>query len=75
MKKTFRLRPWILQISIWLSVLIILCTINTILEKDMEQHIQIISQKCASQGYGITHYYTNQGDKFYKCDVGGQNEK
>lgn len=68
-------KQWIFSIVIGLVVLFAFIAINNILKSDIERHIEKVSQKCASQGYGITHYYTKQGDKFYKCNVGGQNEK
>ena len=51
-----------LAIIICIAVLIIILLSN-IIEK--------VSKECASQGYGIKAYYTNQGDKFYKCDKDG----
>ncbi len=59
-----------LAIIICITILIIILLSN-ILEKDMEEHIEKVSKECASQGYGIKAYYTNQGDKFYKCDKDG----
>ncbi len=59
-----------LAIIICIAVLIIILLSN-ILENDMETHIEKVSKECASQGYGIKAYYTNQGDKFYKCDKDG----
>lgn len=59
-----------LAIIICITILIIILLSN-ILEKDMEEHIEKVSKECASQGYGIKAYYTNQCDKFYKCDKDG----
>ena len=73
MKKTrLRLRPWVLPTVVGLVVLFIFITLNNILENDMEKHIEKVSQECASQGYGIKAYYTKEGDKFYKCNIGGE---
>ena len=51
--------------------LIVVIILSNILAKDMEENIEKVSKECASQGYGIKAYYTNQGDKFYKCDKDG----
>lgn len=59
-----------IAIIICIAILIIILLSN-ILEHDMEEHIERVSKECASQGYGIKAYYTNQGDKFYKCDKDG----
>ena len=56
----------IISLYIPLMILIIL---SNILENDMEEHIEKVSKKCASQGYGIKASYTKDGDKFYKCDT------
>lgn len=73
MKKTrLRLGPWVLPTVVGLVVLFIFITLSNILENDMEKHIEKVSQECASQGYGIKAYYTKEGDKFYKCNIGGK---
>lgn len=51
-------------------ILLVIILMN-IMSNDMESHIEKVSKECASQGYGIKAYYTNQGDKFYKCDKDG----
>ena len=48
-------------------ILLVIILMN-IMSNDMESHIEKVSKECASQGYGIKAYYTNQGDKFYKCN-------
>lgn len=59
----------IVIIAVALFIMIIL---SNILSCDMNKHIEKVSKKCASQGYGIKAYYTKDGDKFYKCDIGGE---
>ena len=51
-------------------ILLVIILMN-IMSNDMESHIEKVSKECASQGYGIKAYYTNQGDKFSKCDKDG----
>ena len=51
-------------------ILLVIILMN-IMSNDMESHSEKVSKECASQGYGIKAYYTNQGDKFYKCDKDG----
>lgn len=65
-KKYISKHPLAIIICVALMILIIL---SNILENDMEEHIEKVSKKCASQGYGIKASYTKDGDKFYKCDT------
>ncbi len=71
-KKYICEHPLAIIISIAIIIFIIL---SNILSNDMEEHIEKVSKECASKGYGIKSYYTNQGDKFYKCDVNNEFEK
>lgn len=61
--------PLAIIICIALMVVIIL---SNILSKNMEEHIEKVSKECASQGFGIKASYTKEGDKFYKCNIGGE---
>lgn len=62
----------LIGIIVLCSILLVIIFMN-ILANDMEEHIEKVSKECASQGYGIKVYYTNSGDKFYKCNIGGEN--
>lgn len=69
-----RLKPWVKQFLVGLGigvVILLFIAIGNYFDREMEKHIERVSKECASQGYGIKSYYTNQGDKFYKCDVVG----
>jgi len=69
-----RLKPWVKQFLVALaiaSVFFLFIGINNYFESEMEKHIEKVSSECAKKGYGIKSYYTNSGDKFYKCNIGG----
>ena len=69
-----RLKPWVkYSLAILLLTFVILGLI-TILNNDMEKHIEKVSIQCAEKGYGIKAYHTKDGDKFYTCNVGDENE-
>jgi hypothetical protein len=55
-----RLKPWVKQFLIGLGI-------GNYFDREMEEHIERVSKECASQGYGITVKYTNEGDKYYVC--------
>lgn len=66
-----RLKPWVKQSLIGIaiiSILFIFIGISKYLENEMENHIEKVSQECASQGYGIKAKYTKEGDKYYVCN-------
>lgn len=65
-----RLKPWVKQFLIGLGigvVIILFIAIGNYFDREMEEHIERVSKECASQGYGITAKYTNEGDKYYVC--------
>ena len=66
-----RLRPWVKYTLFIIASMLIIFGLCKLLENDMDNHIERVSQECAEQGYGIKAYYTNQGDKFYKCNKDG----
>lgn len=66
-----RLRPWVKYTLLIILTIFVLAGLNKILSNDVERHIEKVSQECAKQGYGIKAYYTNSGDKFYRCNTGG----
>ena len=69
-----RLKPWVkYSLAILLLTFVILGLI-TILNNDMERHIEKVSKECAEKGYGIKAYHTKDGDKFYTCNVGDEND-
>lgn len=66
-----KLRPWVKYTLIVIVIILVILGLNKLLVNDMESHIEKVSQECAEQGFGIKAYYTNQGDKFYECNVTG----
>lgn len=42
--------------------------LNSLLARDMEEHIERVSKECAEKGYGIKAAYTKEGDKYYVCN-------
>ena len=65
-----RLKPWVKQFLIDLGigvVILLFIAIGNYFDREMEEHIERVSKECASQGYGITVKYTNEGDKYYVC--------
>lgn len=65
-----RLKPWVKQFLIGLGigvVILLFIAIGNYFDREMEKHIERVSKECASQGYGITVKYTNEGDKYYVC--------
>ncbi len=67
-KNYFGEHPLSIGICIALMIVIIL---SNILAKDMEEHIERVSKKCASKGYDIEAIYTKDGDQFYVCNKDG----
>lgn len=57
-----------ITLGICLILVIGILILNSILEKDMEKHIEKVSRECAEKGYGIKASYTSTGDKFYICN-------
>lgn len=68
--KRYRLKAWVKQLLAGLGVgvvILLFIAINNYFDREMEEHIEKVSSECASQGYGITAKYTNEGDKYYVC--------
>ena len=69
MKKRRRIK-WdnVLIIAVPIIVLIVLTWSIIMLDIEEKKHIERVSKKCASQGYGIKLVYTSTGDEFYVCN-------
>lgn len=65
-KKAKQLKQIGLGVLILIIIIIFVALIN-VLNNDMEEHIERVSNECAMQGYGITAKYTKEGDKYYVC--------
>lgn len=66
-----KLRPWVKQFLIalgFVTVILSIVFIGEYLDKEMEEHIERVSQECAKKGYGIKANYTKEGDKYYVCN-------
>lgn len=66
-----RLRPWVKQFLIALgfaTIILSIIFISEYFDREMEEHIERVSQKCAEKGYGIKANYTKEGDKYYVCN-------
>ena len=50
-----------------LIAIIIFISLIIVINNDMENHIEKVSNECAMQGYGITAKYTKEGEKYYVC--------
>lgn len=72
--KRYRLKPWVKYSLAIIGLVIVILGLITILNNNMEKHIEKVSMQCAEKGYGIKAYHTKDGDKFYTCNVGDENE-
>ena len=62
-----RLKPWVKYTLFTIATTLIIFGLCKLLENDMDNHIEKISQECAEQGYGIIATYGNDGEKYYVC--------
>ncbi len=69
MKKRRRIK-WDYVFIALIPVVILIVLIWSIIMLDIEEkkHIERVSERCASQGYGIKLAYTGTGDEFYVCN-------
>lgn len=72
--KRYRLKSEVKYALIIIALVMLLIGLIQLLNNDMENHIERVSKECAEKGYGIRSYHTNDGDKFYTCDMGDVNE-
>lgn len=72
--KRYRLKSWVKYSLVIIGIAIVMLGLIKILDNDMENHIEKVSQECAEKGYGIKAYHTKDGDKFYTCNMGDENE-
>lgn len=66
--KRYRLKPWVKSLLAIMGITIVMLGLITILNNQMEKHIEKVSKECAEHGYGITATYGNDGEKYYVCN-------
>lgn len=66
--KKIKLRPWVKYTLFIILLVLIISGLLKLLDNNEEEHIESMSQECASQGYGIKANYTKSGDKYYVCN-------
>lgn len=68
MKTKSYLKPGVKLAIVIVALVLVVIGLNTIIDNDMEKHIERVSQECAEKGYGIKAKYTKEGDKYYVCN-------
>lgn len=63
-KKTNQIKKFSVGLLI---AIIIFISLIIVINNDMENHIENVSNECAMHGYGITAKYTKEGEKYYVC--------
>ena len=55
--KRYRLKSWVKYSLVIIGIAIVILGLIKILDNDMENHIEKVSQECAEKGYGINFIF------------------